>query len=63
MNTVEMIRARHSVRSYLDKQIAPDALAQLSAEIDRVNAESGLHIQFMPEAGDVFSTFFSKFIG
>ena len=63
MDTVEMIRARHSVRSYLDKKIAPDTLAQLCAEIDRVNAESGLHIQFMAEAGQVFSTFFSKFIG
>ena len=63
MDTVEMIRARHSVRSYLDKKLAPDTLAALCAEIDRVNAESGLHIQFMAEAGQVFSTFFSKFIG
>ena len=63
MNTVEMIRARHSVRSYQDRKLDAEVLEHIRAEIDRVNAESGLHIQFMDEAGEVFSTFFSRFIG
>lgn len=46
MDTMRMIEERHSVRKYLDKAIDPATLGQLEAEIARVNAESGLHIQY-----------------
>ena len=63
MDTVKMIRERHSVRSYLNRPVAEDAASLLRAEIDRVNAESGLHIQFMEDASGVFDKLLARFIG
>ena len=63
MDTVKMIRERHSVRSYLDKKVPAETVALLQAEIDRVNAESGLHIQFMEDATGVFDKLLARFIG
>ena len=45
MNIHEAILARHSVRSYLDRPIEPEKVAELQKLINAVNAESGLHIQ------------------
>ena len=63
MDTVKMIYARHSVRSYLNKPVADDTAALLREEIDKVNAESGLHIQYMPDASGVFDKLLARFIG
>ena len=63
MDTMQMIRERHSVRSYLEKKLSPETVALLQAEIDRVNAESGLHIQFMEDAAGVFDKLLGRFLG
>lgn len=47
MTELEAIRARHSVRRYLNKPLRPDELAALRAEVDACNRESGLHIQLV----------------
>jgi nitroreductase len=46
MDIMDIIRARHSVRSYLDKPIEENLKEKIRAEADAVNAESGL--RFVP---------------
>lgn len=47
MDTMEIIRARHSVRQYTDKKIEPEKRGILTSEIEKINQESGLHIQIL----------------
>lgn len=63
MDTMQMIRERHSVRSYLEKPVEPAKLVRIREEIARVNAESGLHIQIMEDAEGVFGGLLSRVIG
>jgi len=44
MNELEAIRARHSVRRYLDRSIEPETRRELNDFVARVNEESGLNI-------------------
>lgn len=55
MDLMEAIRARHSVRKYLDRAIAPEIAEQLRAEIDICNRESGLHMQLITEEKSAFA--------
>ena len=66
MDLMEAMKARHSVRRYLDKPIEPEALEALQAEIDACNKEGGLHIQLVtnePKAFDSFMAHYGKFSG
>lgn len=54
MTLQEAIQARHSVRRYKDVPLAADVVATLQAEIDRLNAESGLHIQLIQNEKKAF---------
>ena len=63
MTELQAIRERHSVRKYRDQPIDPETLALLQKKIDSVNAEFGLHIQYIPEEGGVFSGIVSKICG
>ena len=66
MTELEAIRARHSVRQYLNKPLKPDELAALRAEVDVCNQESGLHIQLVtnePRAFDGSMARYGKFSG
>ncbi|KFI52362.1 nitroreductase family protein [Bifidobacterium callitrichos] len=66
MNLLEAIDARHAIRAYTDEPVAPDTLAQLQAEIDACNAESGLHIQMVAGLDDAFlglKTHYGRFKG
>ena len=47
MDTLEAIRERHSVRKYIDKALADDVKARLEEEIEKINKESGLHVQLI----------------
>ena len=54
MELIEAIKARHSVRKYLDRPIEKAKAAQLRAEIDRVTTPGGITIRglnAMEEAG------------
>ena len=55
MTEMEAIRARHSVRQYLNKPLKPDELAALRAEVDACNQESGLHIQLVTNEPKAFA--------
>ena len=66
MTELEAIRARHSVRQYLNKPLKPDELAVLRAEVASCNQESGLHIQMVtnePKAFEGTMARYGKFSG
>ncbi len=66
MTELEAIRARHSVRQYLNKPLKPDELAALRSEVDACNRESGLHIQLVtnePKAFEGSMARYGKFSG
>lgn len=55
MELIDAIRQRHSVRRYTDRPIDVSALATLRVEIERINAETGLHIQLVLDEPKGFS--------
>ena len=61
MDLMEAVRARHSVRSYLDTPIEAEKVDQLRAFIDECNGESGLRIQLILEEPRAFSGFFAHY--
>ena len=66
MDLMEAMKARHSVRQYMDKPLEKKAVEELQAEIDACNQESGLHIQLVrnePKAFDGFMAHYGKFSG
>ena len=66
MTVLEAVSARHSVRQYENRPIAPDAKLALNLEIERCNRESGLHIQLItdePKAFEGFLPHYGKFSG
>lgn len=66
MELMEAICARHSVRSYTDQPIAPEALDALRAEIAACNREGGLHIQLVADEPNAFGgmmAHYGKFTG
>lgn len=66
MNVHEAMLARHSVRQYQQRNLDPVAVAELLAEIEACNRESGLHIQLVQNesrAFDGFMAHYGKFRG
>lgn len=66
MDLKEAIRQRHSIRRYTEEPIKAEALTALQQEIERCNAESGLHIQLVtdePKAFDSFLAHYGSFRG
>ena len=61
MTLQEAIRARHSVRKYTGQPIEEEKAAVLRAEIERCNAESGLHIQLVLDEPKSFSSGLLKY--
>lgn len=60
MDIFEVMRKRHSVRSYLDKPIEPEKIEMLKNYIDAVNFESGLNIQLQTNEPNGFSGILAK---
>ena len=54
MNTIELMKARHSVRRFTDKPLDKDAVDILNAEIAACNKEGGLNIQLVTEEPEAF---------
>lgn len=66
MNTLEAMKARHSVRQYNDRPIGEDIAALLGKEIDACNREGNLHIQLVTNEPNAFSgmmAHYGKFSG
>ena len=61
MELMEAVRARHSVRSYLDKPIETEKLDRLRGLIDEINREQGLHIQLVTGEPKAFSSFLAHY--
>ena len=55
MDLKEALKERHSVRRYEERSIEEDLIKDLEAFIDKVNEESGLHIQFVKNEPKAFS--------
>ena len=47
MNLIDAIKARHSVRHYIDKPIEEKKIRRIQQLVNEYNAQSGLHIQFI----------------
>ena len=66
MDLLQVMRDRHSVRSYTCKPIEGEVKEKLSDMIAKCNAESGLHIQLVcdePNAFDSMMAHYGKFSG
>ncbi|MCQ2438097.1 MAG: nitroreductase [Clostridia bacterium] len=59
---MSVIRARHSVRQYLDKPIPADLRAALDTAAKACNAESGMNIQIIYDEPRCFGGMFSKLL-
>ena len=54
METMELMKRRHSVRQFTDKPLDAEAVEILQREIAQVNKESGMHIQLITEEPEAF---------
>ena len=66
MELLEALELRHSVRSYEERALEPDAVAELSAFLAKCNQESGLHMQLVldePQGFGGFMAHYGKFSG
>ncbi len=63
MNETEAIRARHSVRAYLNKKIEEEKAEELKAFIAEVNKEGRLNLQFLENPGKTFGKIISRAMG
>lgn len=54
MDTMEIMKSRHSVRRFTDDPLDADAVAALRAEISACNSESGLHMQLVTDEPEAF---------
>ncbi len=61
MEMMEAMRARHSVRSYVDRPLAADVVDVLEAEIAACNREGDLHIQLVKDEPEAFSGFMARY--
>lgn len=61
MTIMEAMEARHSVRGYLDREIEPEAVEEISREIRQCNREGGLHIQLVTGEPDAFAGFMAHY--
>lgn len=66
MELIEAMKARHSVRSYEEREIDGTVKEELLSFIEQCNRESGLHMQLVlnePQAFDSFMAHYGKFSG
>ena len=57
MDRMEVMRARHSVRSFTDRQVVPAAAQALRDALDEANREQGLHMQPFPALWPITASF------
>lgn len=61
MTHLEAMEQRHSVRSYTDRKIEGEVLAQLRRTVDECNRDSGLHIQLCTDEPKAFTGMMAKY--
>ena len=63
MDALEMAKKRHSVRRYMETPIEPEKADLIRKELERLNAESGLSMQYIEDGSKVFSAISMKMLG
>lgn len=66
MEILEIMKQRHSVRSYTDKTIEEEKRSILNTLVQEINQKNGLHIQIIydePKCFDSFMAHYGKFSG
>lgn len=63
MTEIQAVYERHSVRAYRDQKIEPQKQVQLRELIAAINQESGLHFQFLEDAGRTFTRLLNRAMG
>lgn len=63
MTEIEAIRARHSVRNYKPQRIEEETAAKLRDKIEELNRESGLHLQYIEDAGKTYNKLLNRTSG
>ena len=61
MDIDKIIKERHSVRKYIDKQIEKDKVDKLNNLIDKINKDNDLHIQLILNERETFDKFFLNY--
>ena len=61
MTMMEAMRARHSVRSYVDRPLEADTVNILEEEISICNREGNLHIQLVKDEPEAFGGFMARY--
>ncbi|MCR5509627.1 MAG: nitroreductase [Lachnospiraceae bacterium] len=63
MTDSEAIRARHSVRNYKPERIGEEIAGKLRDKIEELNRESGLHLQYIEDAGKTYNKLLNRTAG
>lgn len=61
MTLIQAIHERHSVRRYVDSVLDAKSKATLSAAVEKINRESGLHIQLVCDEDKAFSGLMARY--
>lgn len=61
MTLEEAIAERHSVRSFNDTPIAPEAVKELEREIEKCNAEGGVSLRLVTDDPSVFNSLLARY--
>ncbi len=61
METMELIRARHSVRQYTEKTIPGEIRARLDEYAEELNQTAGLHIQILYDEPECFNNLLARY--
>jgi Nitroreductase family. len=61
MDLLQAIEARHSVRAYENRPIGASAMTALTAEMEKLNEQSGMHMQLVLDDPDCFQGFLAKY--
>ena len=63
MTEIESIQVRHSVRNYKAEKIEEETVALIRKKIDEINRESGLHLQYLEDAGKTYNKLLNRTSG
>ena len=63
MSEIEAIKVRHSVRNYKAQRIEEETVALIRQKIDEINRESGLHLQYIEDAGKTYNKLLNRTSG
>ena len=63
MTEIEAIKARHSVRNYKPQRIDAETAAKIRKKIEELNQESGLHLQYIEDAGKTYNKLLNRTAG